>query len=136
MQSKIIYVIIIIIGLLSNRSYGKEWISTKDTVSLVGKLSVHHYKTVNGKLEKVFILQLNKSINVDQDNYGKKVKNVHSIQAFFSDNILYPGAFNEKIKLGEEYFKNEVIVTGILHHQITSHHYRKIIIEIINIVIK
>jgi wyosine [tRNA(Phe)-imidazoG37] synthetase (radical SAM superfamily) len=115
--------------LFAVQCYSQEYISTKDTVALLGKLSIRYFKDINGQSEKVFLLTLIKSINVDADEYGDKVENIRTIQVVFSDNVLYPGAFGEKIKISDKYLKKRVIVTGLLFHQLTAHHYKKIIMR-------
>jgi hypothetical protein len=133
MRYKIIIIVLYVLFTDSSTSYGREWISTQDTIVLKGEISIHHYYSQKKELEKVFLLTLKKSINVKKDKYGDQVKNVKVIQLFFGDNILYPGVFNEKVELENSYIKKTVTVTGILSHAITSHHFKKIIMQVINI---
>ncbi len=113
--------------------YSQNFYSSKDTVVLSGKLSTRYFKDANNHPEKVFLLKLSRPINVSKDEFGEQANDIRTIQIIFDENILYPGILHKGINLPKKYFSSTVTITGLLFHQITAHHHKRIIMKVLNI---
>lgn len=108
--------------LVTTSCVSKELDTNTHGISLAGKLIVKSFADANNKKEEVYILILDKPIDVKKDDFGGPDKNVTEVQLAIIN--------EEADRIAKKQINKEIRVIGFLYHGHTAHHHTKVLMAV------